>query len=182
MVASKDATIRFTLNEGNMKLKGEVLSEINRVTLVLPRGEKEIAFTFAAIMDDSEFEKLCKKPEPPMSQKPGSPPFKNFEHPSYVKALEEWTKNYTFYLWIKSMSATEGLEFEKVKLGDPTTWPLIEKELEDAGFNKTERGRMLNAALEANSLSDGSIERARKRFFARVAEETVKSTSQTAAQ
>lgn len=164
-----------------MKLKGKTLSEVNTDMVIFPRPEGDIVFKIAAIVDDSDFIKICPLPEPPMSQKPGEPAFKNDKHPLYLEKMANRFVDYTYFLWIKGMEATEGLEWETVRLSDPETWKNIETELQSSGFSKQERKRLLNAILEVNSITDDSVERARKRFFEQVAAEARASISQKAA-
>src|SRR6185369_1977194 len=141
-----------------MKIKGKKISERNIVILPIPRANGEdIILKFAAILDYSEFDAVCPLPTPPIKIVKGGARVPDYESPKYIVQVNEYSKKKTAWMIIKSMSVTEGLEWEKVDLADSNTWSEYSKELADSGFSDMEQQRILRAVLEANCLSDGKI-------------------------
>lgn len=126
----------------------------------------DIVFTARAVLDFSDFEKLCPPPEPPVSKRPGGASFKNVEHPTYKMAVSKWNVDRTFWIIIESLKATEGLEWETVNPADSTTWANFSTELETAGFNWKEINMIREAVWKANALDDDHLEAAKQRFLA----------------
>jgi hypothetical protein len=150
-----------------MKMHGKPLSKMNNQVIIFPREDGDIVFRAAPVIDFSEFEKLCPEVTPPMMLKRGETvPIPDFENAKYKEATAKRNRNYTLYMILKSLQATEGLEWETVKLTDPSTWENLDKELEASGLTNMERGQILQAVMRANSLDMTYIEEARKRFFA----------------
>ena len=115
------------------------------------------------------FYKTYPQPTPDYSitDKNGTHPDVN--DPKYKKAILNWTECKTSYLVIKSLSATEGIEWDSVNMKDPQTWGNYTKDLTEAGFHDSEITRMINLAAEAQGLNGLKIEEATKSFLAREA-------------
>lgn len=153
-----------------MKLKGQKIQSANEELIVLPRGDDAIVLKAQAILSFDEFEKLC--PEPEMAKKTmmSGKQVDNPHDKAYKDAVEDHNKKYLAYLVIKSLEATEDLEWEVVDLQNPDTWLSYEKELRDSGFSETEMSRILKGVLAANSLDEGKIAEAKERFLAEAAQ------------
>jgi len=67
---------------------------------------------------------------------------------------------------LQKVKDTQPIEWETIDLNNPETWGNIEKELRDAKFNPSEIARIINGALEANSLSEHMIDAAVQDFLA----------------
>jgi hypothetical protein len=80
--------------------------------------------------------------------------------------MNEYNSKYNDYLFIKSLEATPGLEWETVNIDDPETWKNVHEELKNADLTPTEIQRIHYGIIEANGLSDAKVEEARKRFLA----------------
>jgi len=170
-----------------MKIKGKELPfRPSRAVVVLPRsdGGDDIHFWVQAVLDYSEFFKQFPAPNPPYKKLPGqkdSTP--DFTDPDYRKAIEEWSSLKGKWMILKSMEATEGLEWSQVKMNDQTTWGKIDEEFRSIGLSEYEVQRIYNEILSVNSLDGKQIEEARKRFFAQLQQErNALPTSPTVAQ
>jgi hypothetical protein len=156
-----------------MKIGGEKLQVAKPEIVVLPRtgddGQPcDIVFKCAPVTDYEEFDQLCPQPEPPKKTYPadtGKPPEVLVDHPEYLKALQEYSARRSAWTFIKSLSATEGLEWETVKMGDPSTWVGWQDELRESGINDFETSKILQGIMVANSLSEERMQEARERFF-----------------
>jgi len=144
-----------------MKLQGRKPSGVREELLVLPRPEGDFAFKFRAVMEDY--------PEPPPE-----PVRKNIKgaivqdrnDPEFTVLLDAWGTRKTHWHFLKSISATDGLEWETIDMTKPETWSNWEKELKDDGFNDAEVNMIFRTYQKVNFLSEDMLEEARKRFLA----------------
>lgn len=150
-----------------MKIGGKRLDMPPEVVVPIIREGGEVFFKAGAVLDFKEFDTICPAPIPPMIQRKGeSSPVPDFTDKKYIAASENYGRQRTNYMIVKSLSITEKLEWEKVKLNDPTTYDKYEEELREAGLNQIEIGRLITAVMEANGLDEAKIEAAKKRFLA----------------
>jgi len=150
-----------------MKLNGQKLSTMNNQIIIIPRTDGDMIFKAAPVLDMAEFNTLYPEPKPPMIRRRGeSTDSPDMSDKKFKETLEKRSKAYSLYMIIKSLMATEGLEFETVDIKNPETYINMEKELEDSGLTSVERGRLFQGVMRANSLDMEYIEEARKRFFA----------------
>lgn len=148
-----------------MLLNGKRLGP-NVVTLVLPRGEEEpIVIRAQAVLDYDEFNAIFPRPEPPVKIMRGGAKQPDFEAKSFLQEMQDYGLKRTQYMIIKSLSATEGLKWERVKIEDPNTWHDWENELKEAHISDVERQRIMAAVMEANALNEAKLEEARERFL-----------------
>lgn len=160
-----------------MKIKGQKLQGPAIETLVLPRGEGVVVIKAQAVLDYSEFEKLCPLPKAPMKILKGGRKVPDFEEKNYKKSMEELNSLRTHFLILKSLQATEDLEWETVDMSNTATWPNYEKELKE-NFCDIEVQRIIMAVMNANSLNEEKLEQARADFLASQAQQQEKSSSQ----
>jgi hypothetical protein len=150
-----------------MKINGKKLSGPNKVFIALPREGGDVVFIAQGVLDYDEFNTLCPIPKPPRIRRPGdeeSTP--DFSEPKYQESIQKYGAEKSAWMIMKSLEATEGLEFETVKKDDHTTWTNIYKELKDSGLCDMEITRIIDGVMEANCLSDERVEEARNRFLA----------------
>lgn len=171
-----------------MKVKGrkleanfEELVPISRPDYQVPRmedgkpvmdGEKPVmdtvsgdfVFVVKPVLSYSGFEQLCPVPEPPEKLVRGDK-VKDVENKDYKRKIEEWYELRTAWMLIESIRYTPDLEFEQVKFDDPQSWKLLDAEMDEAGFLPTERGRLMTAILNVNSLNIDKIDKAREAFL-----------------
>lgn len=150
-----------------MKITGHTFTGPKTNIIVIPRDEGDIIFKARAILDYKEFDAICEAPKPPVRKKPGETKGTPvFEDPEFQEKLDDYARKRTNYMILKSLEATEGLEWEKIKLSEPETWHLYEEELAGAFFSEVEVTQIINGVLDANSLDDEKIKEARERFLA----------------
>lgn len=148
-----------------MKYNGKKLEGPNVLELYLPRGDSVILIRARAVLDYDEFHKLVPVPEPPVKILKGGAKVPDFEHPTYLVSMNQYGEKKTQWMFLQSLKATNGLEWEQVDLADPATWKNYEKELSDAGFSEQERLRILQLIITANALDEKKLEEARERFL-----------------
>ena len=148
-----------------MRINGKVVEGPNEVVRVIPRNNGELVFKAKAVLDYTIFEGICPPPEPPKKMKPGQDPEPDYSNAEYVKALDEYATKRFHYMVLKSLEATDGLEWDTVDINEPDTWDKYEGDLKNAGFTEREIVIILDMVMEANSLNDDKIQEATKRFL-----------------
>lgn len=152
-----------------MKLNGQTIKKPEDEVVVIPRRDGDLVFKARAV-DFADFLKLYPQPTPPVMLMKGGAKSVNVEDKEYKKAVEVWATQRTNWMIIKSLEATEGFEWETVKLDNPDTWGNFNKEFEDSGLTAVEVNAILNAVLDACGLNQKKIDEATKRFLAGQAE------------
>ncbi len=148
-----------------MRILGQEIKGPNEELIVIPRGDSQIVLKARAVLDYSEFERLCPEPKAPMILRPGGVKEQNFKDVTYIAAIRQRVTKQTYYMFIKSLEATPGLEWDTINMKDPSTWLNFEKELETSGFSQIERNIITRAVFIANNLDEQKIEEARQRFI-----------------
>lgn len=148
-----------------MKINGKQISGPPTEVVVIPRGTEELVIRAQAVLDFADLEKLNPMPQAPMKLLPGGETQQNVEDPDYQKRIMEWAQQKTDWMILKSLSATEGLDWETVEMDDPKTWSNYRKEL-DTTFTPGEMAKILEAVMTACGLNQSKIEEATKRFLA----------------
>ena len=150
-----------------MKYKGKKIEGPNEEIIIIPRGDSDdFIFTARAVLSYDEFDKLLKEPTPKSITRAGenfSTPLLN--DPDHIKAQQKYDRTRLSWLIVKSLEATEDLEWETVDINDPKTWDNYDTELHDAGFSSIEIGRIIRGVMIANSLDQRKIDEARKHFL-----------------
>ena len=149
-----------------MKIQGHELTGPAVEVLVIPRQSGDIVFKAKAVLDYTDFDKLCPLPTAPEILRPGGGKAQDVNDPEYVKALDEWASHKTEWMVLKSLEGTEGLEWETIDYSDPDTWKNYVDEFTKAGFSETEINRLVNTAATACGLNQTKIDEATKRFLA----------------
>lgn len=148
-----------------MRIKGQEISGPNEELIVIPRGQSQIVLKARAVLEYDDFERLCPEPNPPFVLKPGGRKEHNFNDPKYRAAQAQRVKQQTYFMFTKSLMATEGLEWETIDLNRPDTWLNFDNELKSSGFSLIERGMITRGIMVANNLDDTKVEEARQRFL-----------------
>lgn len=149
-----------------MRYKGKTYSGPNVEVLVLPRKDEDFVIKARAVLDVSEFDKLVPPLKPPMIQRPGKRPEPDFTDKDYRLANAGRDLKFADYFTLKSLEATEDLEWDTVDMGNPDTWGNWKKELEQAGFAPREIIRIIELVNSVNALDDKKFEEAKARFLA----------------
>lgn len=149
-----------------MKIKGVDLSRAYEDFIVLPRKPKDIVIRARAITSFDEFERLCPSVAPPMVKRPGqkkSTP--DFDDRTYVNLSNQRAMKQQAWINIQSLKATEGLEWETVKLDNPETWLGYLDELQKSGFTPIELVAIMRLCDRVNGLNEDALKEARERFL-----------------
>ena len=154
-----------------MKMEGIKLGIPSTQLIVFPRVDPEtgeefqIPFECRAVLDYKDFERLVPEPKPPVKTFPSGEKVDDVEDKGYLKAQEDRFKKRMSYMLLKSLEVNENLSWEKVKMGDPSTWDLWKEEMIEAGFSEIETGRIQVAVAQVNSLDETTLEDAKANFL-----------------
>ena len=131
--------------------------------LVLPRLGGNITFHARGIPDMDEFLKLCPEPMPASILTPdGAKP--DTTAPGYLSDLKEHNKKRWAYMVVKSLEPS-AIEWDTVHLDQPATWANWSADLKANGLTQSECNRVFNLMLEANSLDEDKLQKAREVFL-----------------
>ena len=144
-----------------MKLKGRTPGLPAPTPVVFERGDDQFVFMVQAVLDYTEFDKLCKEPKPKISMKTG----KAVDTQDHKDALLKYAQHQTHWTILKALEATEGLEWETVDMDNPETWANYKDELIDAGLTNGEVAHLFEQVADANSVDEKKMQEARDRFF-----------------
>lgn len=150
-----------------MKIKGKKYDTPKESVVVLPRDPEDVVFKFRAVVDESDFDRLCPLPIPPKKKVKGGAQVSDTNSPAYIANLTAYAERRQGWLFLKSISATEDLDWEGViDMQDPTTWPKWRQALMDSGFNAAELQLIYSGFTDANNLDSAKVEEAKQRFLA----------------
>jgi len=149
-----------------MLINGKKVEGPNVAVCVIPRGTGDLIFKARAVLDYSDFDKICPRPTPPEIIRPGEGKSQNTEDPDYKKLVTDWAIKKNTWMFLKSLEATDGLVWDSVSMSDPSTWDNYESDLLSAGLTDYEISRILLAVLDACGLNQDKIDEATKSFLA----------------
>lgn len=135
----------------------------NEEFLVIPRGDKKLIFRAQGLPDMEEFNKMC--PEPIVPARMTSEGYKPFtDDPNYKLDLAEYNKRRLSYLVVKSLTPS-AVEWDTVKEDVPSSWSNWEQDLKDNGISQVECNLVLSLVMQANSLDESKLKKAREVFL-----------------
>lgn len=155
-----------------MKIRGKKIEGANEAVIVIPRASgSDIILRARAVLDMGPFSDMCPVPTPPERLMAGGKKIQNLKDSGYLAQITKYSTKRLSWLVLISLEATEGLEWETVDVGDPSTWDNFQKEMTDSGFSDVEIQRIVNACVDVNALNDDKIEEARERFLSETREQ-----------
>lgn len=161
---------------GGLKIEGD-LAKPNEDVLVLERpNNKQIIFTARAFQTLEDFETLCPSPTAPQIFQAGKGWIPQLSNETYLQQVEEYGTRHVGYIVIKSLEPSE-IEWDLVKIDDPSTWGKWEEDLLNNNFSQRECNLVLKLCWDINNLDEGKIERARELFLRGQEEVSEKSAS-----
>lgn len=147
-----------------MKIKNQSVEPPKPVPIPLPRATNVVELLAGPIMSFDEFETLCPEPTPPVEMDMKTNQKRRvLDHEGYQAKMNVWIEQKTAYMIIKSLLATDGLEWELVKLEEPDTWLRYREELEQS-FTAQEVDIIIQHVYEANMPTERSQKEALERF------------------
>lgn len=145
-----------------MKIGGVEVKSCEEV-LVLPRISGDIVIRARAVTTTDEFDAMVPAPVAPgIRTKDGFKP--DTKDASYQQAVAHYSEQRLAYMVLKSIEGSE-IEWETVKIADPSTWINWSNELKAAGLSDVECNRIVLCVMQANSLDEDKLRTAREVFL-----------------
>lgn len=153
-----------------MKIKGNKIPTPSPELVVISRTDEEgnihdFPIKAVAVLSYDEFEELCPEPKPPLVSKPNEEAIPDLTDKVFRDKLENWGRKRSAWMVIKSLSATDGLEWELVDFKKPDTWEKYEDDLTNT-FSHVEVNAIISAVMSANAMDENKMIEAKKRFLA----------------
>lgn len=167
-----------------MKINGKKIGTPKPRIEVFHRGEGEdieyFPFTIIAVTDYKEFDAVCSKPAPAMRQVPGEPPTAIIDD-DFEKAMRKYFQLRADWTFLKGISETPNLQWERVTMNDPDTWHLWLDELSECGFTNGEVRHLQTKVAEMNLVDEKRMVEARESFFLSTRQSPEESSSEKVA-
>lgn len=147
-----------------MKINGVPIGLPEPITVRIVRGKKVIELVCKAILDYEPFNALVPEPKPPRVRPVNGTPYLDVNDKEYLAACERRMKLKEAWIYIQSLSATEGLVWDTVMPEVPDTWLNFQKEF-NAIFTEQEQHRISLGVFEAQAPSERTMDKAYDAFF-----------------
>ena len=154
-----------------MKIHGKDIEKPSEEVIVFPRKNGNIVFKAKPVSNYEDFDKICPLPTPGTIMRPGGGVSQDVENPEYKKKLDEWGTFKTHWMILKSLAATDGLEWDTVDMSVPETYENYLKELESSGITPVEVSKLFDIIQTACGLNQEKIDAATKAFLATAADQ-----------
>ncbi|WP_428304994.1 hypothetical protein [Lacipirellula sp.] len=138
-------------------------SEFEHIVFRRTPIEDSIVFKIQSVKNFEEFHALAPPPQPGKMRTPQGV-VDDLEAPGYVEARNRQDLLRGQYVLIKSLEPSE-IEWDKVKLEDPSSWQHAHAEL-SAILDDKEHAALIQRIHRANSLTEEMLEAAANDFFA----------------
>lgn len=146
-----------------MKIGGLEIKGPHEELLILPRTESEIVIRAKAVLDMDAFDKLCPEPKPPGKRtKDGWVP--NTDDVGYKQVMAGYQSKRLAFLIVQSLVPSQ-IEWDTVRLDDPSTWENYIVDMKTAGLSNIEINRIVVCVMRANALDEQKLDEARKVFL-----------------
>jgi hypothetical protein len=104
-----------------MKLGGKIISIPQPETIVIPREDQDFVFIAKAVLDYTEFDKVCPLPIPPTITKRNGEKSSDVNDKKYLERISKHAKRRFAWMVLESLRATPELEWDTVNYSDPDT-------------------------------------------------------------
>jgi hypothetical protein len=121
------------------------------------------------ILDFTEFEELCPAPEAPEIKQDGKAPVRNYNDPTFKLQIEDNNLKRLNWIFLKAIEDTPNLQWDTVKMDDPSTWDNFSTELRDAGFTPVQITSLIQQVYTLQAVDEAKVDEARKSFLASLA-------------
>jgi hypothetical protein len=158
-----------------MKINGKTIDSLRTVSVYLPVANNDaVEFKFRPLRSDESFEKISPMPQPAKQVRPGGATTYDTMSSRYQATLEEWNKRRLDWEFLRSASATPGLEWESVDMDDPKTWGNWRADLGKL-FPDTHIAVIFRGFVDAQYITEETMEKARQLFLLRTLDQFVES-------
>lgn len=148
-----------------MKINGIKVTAPKPRTLVIPLNGVKFVLKAKYVDDFAPFDALCTEPNPPTIVKENLT-YKDFRDARYLEEVETYSRARVDWIYITSLSVTEGLVWDKVKADDPTTWKHWRTELQDSGMPILYAAKVRDLIDSVNGFDPERLDEATESFLA----------------
>lgn len=147
-----------------MFLKGLKINAPKPLKHVIFREGVNFEFECGAVMDYTLFNKLCPEPKAPLMTVVATGAQKaDTSDRRYIKAIDRYAGLRVTFMILQSLSATQELVWETVKMDDPDTWDNYETELRTV-LTQREYDSLVMKVFEANNPTKARRDEALENF------------------
>ncbi len=165
-----------------MKFQGLQLLPPEPKVLVVPHNGVDVVFKAQCVTDYAEFDALVPTPVPVKMRMADGSEKVDTEDKDFRKECDDYARLRSDWMFVKSLQASEGLEWSRVHPQKPETWRLIVEELQETGFTLPVIERIKMLCFVASGLDQTLIDEATERFLAGRDQESDDEISQTSDQ
>jgi hypothetical protein len=149
-----------------MKVKGRRIQGPNVEPIIIPRHDGDIELMAQAVLDMTDFDNAVPMPKAPKITMAGGAIKEDVDDPGYKALMTQRGQQRYGYFMMKSLSVTEGLEWDILDSEKPETWSKWDEELKLAGFSNAEVNMIMAGIASANGINAEKLAEARARFLA----------------
>jgi hypothetical protein len=160
-----------------MKVNGITVKPPEAKVIVIPHNNQDLVFKAQYVDNYDEFDEICPRPTPYKIKGASGSETTDLKDPEYLSELHTWASRRTKWMFIKSLEATDRLEWSYVDPKDPETWDKFDKEFQDVGFSEPIIESIKMLCIDACGLSQSRIDEATERFLAGQARESESATT-----
>jgi len=150
-----------------MKINGIVLVKPKPQVLVIPMGDAKFVLKAKYVENYEGFDKIVPAAVAPEILKPKTGErYIDYKDKKYLEQESIRSQHRYDWIYLESLSATEGLEWATVDLADPTTWCNWRQDLIDGGMPTTYIARIIDLVNTANGFNTELLDEATQSFLA----------------
>lgn len=146
-----------------MRIKGQTIEPPKPLLFAIPREDHDIILFCKPVMGYKNFDELVPEPKPPMVQKVGKEPERDFDDRVYKQAMLNYSELRMAWIIINSLDSPDGLEWDLVDKANPETWSKYEEELRSC-FTEQEAALIVQKVMEASAPTVERQKEALERF------------------
>lgn len=163
----------------NMRIKNRTLAPPPPKFVPLPRPDGDVILQVQAVLDYTDFDRLCPFPKPPVEKniKTGQEKYLT-DDPAYKRRVDVYANQKFCWIVIKSLEATEDLIWDSVDINQPETWSKCHSELASC-FTPGEVDLIMEGIAGVNAPSKEAQRDALERFMSSQADAAKASLSPT---
>ncbi len=143
-----------------MKIKGNSIPAPKPVKVKFFRGSEIVELLVQAVLSYEQFDRLVPHPKPPLvTVVKENRQYHNYDDKAYLRSVDRYSQFKSHYIILKGLEATEGLEWDTVKMDEPDTWGNYKTDLLTC-FTEMEVSDIIDAINEANHPTGRRLEEA----------------------
>jgi hypothetical protein len=151
-----------------MKINGLTVTKPEPKVLVIPLGDQKYVLHAQYVENTKEFDEFYPEPLAPEEIKADGTRFRDFNDKTYREKIDKRIRAKYDWFYIKSLEATEGLEWDTVDMTNPETFNNWRKDLLDAGMPVTFMARIIDMVNEVNGFDVSKLDEATESFLATI--------------